>query len=218
MLLNNNQRPTKRAPDAGDSAHIPNSFTRLSIFPVGRLRRPRPSAGNANRWAFLLQNTFRIEKIMIENPDVQFLHSIREVFGSVFNDYEFELQNEAVWDGHGEYTVTASKGEIELKFYLGLARPIYLCDLWVKLSGTLAYKATPDKHRHNICVASIASYLDSDYKRPRQEIKNEKDLASELEREKEDLLKYCKDILLGDVAVWSDVVNYLAKESRKSGL
>ena len=42
---------TKRAPDAGDSAQIPSSFLRLSIFPVGRLRRPRPSAGNANRWA-----------------------------------------------------------------------------------------------------------------------------------------------------------------------
>ena len=41
---------TKRAPDAGDSAHIPSSFTRLSLFLAGRLRRPRPSAGNANRW------------------------------------------------------------------------------------------------------------------------------------------------------------------------
>ena len=40
---------TKRAPDAGDSAQISGSFLRLSIFLVGRLRRPRPSAGNANR-------------------------------------------------------------------------------------------------------------------------------------------------------------------------
>ncbi len=44
------KRPTKRAPDAGDSAHIPSSFLRLIIFLAGRLRRPRPSAGNANRW------------------------------------------------------------------------------------------------------------------------------------------------------------------------
>ena len=42
---------TKRAPDAGDSAHIPSSLLRLFIFLAGRLRRPRPSAGNANRWA-----------------------------------------------------------------------------------------------------------------------------------------------------------------------
>ena len=42
-------RPTKRAPDAGDSAQISGSFLRLIIFLVGRLRRPRPSAGNAIR-------------------------------------------------------------------------------------------------------------------------------------------------------------------------
>ena len=45
------RRPTKRAPDAGDSAAISSSFLRLVIFLAGRLRRPRPSAGNANRWA-----------------------------------------------------------------------------------------------------------------------------------------------------------------------
>ncbi len=54
-LLNTAARPTKRAPDAGESAHIPGSFPRLIIFLAGRLRRPRPSAGNANRWAFPLQ-------------------------------------------------------------------------------------------------------------------------------------------------------------------
>jgi len=43
------RRLTKRAPDAGDSVQIPSSFLRLITFPVGRIRRPRPSAGNANR-------------------------------------------------------------------------------------------------------------------------------------------------------------------------
>ena len=43
-------RPTKSAPDAGDSAAISSSFPRLIIFLAGRLRRPRPNAGNANRW------------------------------------------------------------------------------------------------------------------------------------------------------------------------
>ena len=42
-------RLTKRAPDAGDSAAISSSFTSLIIFLAGRLRRPRPSAGNACR-------------------------------------------------------------------------------------------------------------------------------------------------------------------------
>ena len=49
-------RLTKRAPDAGDSAAISSSFTHLIIFLVGRLRRPRPSAGNANRWQELAFN------------------------------------------------------------------------------------------------------------------------------------------------------------------
>ncbi len=50
IVYNYNRHLTKRAPDAGDSAAISGSFLRLIIFPVGRLRRPRPSAGNANRW------------------------------------------------------------------------------------------------------------------------------------------------------------------------
>jgi len=45
------RRPTKRAPDAGDSAAIPSISLRLSIFPVGRRPAARPLAGNANRWA-----------------------------------------------------------------------------------------------------------------------------------------------------------------------
>jgi hypothetical protein len=44
------RRPTKRAPDAGDSAAFSSIFLRLSFFVAGRLRRPRPSAGNASRW------------------------------------------------------------------------------------------------------------------------------------------------------------------------
>jgi hypothetical protein len=49
------RQPTKRAPDAGDSAAISGSFLRLIIFLAGRLRRPRSSAGNASRWALALK-------------------------------------------------------------------------------------------------------------------------------------------------------------------
>ena len=51
IKLVSQMRPTKRAPDAGDSGAIPSIFLRLSIFPVGRRSAARPSAGNANRWA-----------------------------------------------------------------------------------------------------------------------------------------------------------------------
>ncbi len=48
-IMIKNRGLTKRAPDAGDSAAISGSFLRLSLFLAGRLRRPCPSAGNANR-------------------------------------------------------------------------------------------------------------------------------------------------------------------------
>ena len=55
---------TKHAPDAGASAarFASSSSLRLGIFPVGRLRRPRPSAGNANRWALV---EFSIQKSLV---------------------------------------------------------------------------------------------------------------------------------------------------------
>jgi hypothetical protein len=45
---------TQRALDAGDSAHIPGSFLRFSLFPLGRGSPVRPSASNANRWALVI--------------------------------------------------------------------------------------------------------------------------------------------------------------------
>ena len=57
---------TKRAPDAGDSGAIPSIFLRLSIFPVGRRSAARPSAGNANRWAFG-EDTWLYPKKVLEN-------------------------------------------------------------------------------------------------------------------------------------------------------
>jgi hypothetical protein len=52
-----NRRLTQRAVDAGDSVRFTSIFLRLSLFLVGRLRRPRPSATNASRWAFDLQTS-----------------------------------------------------------------------------------------------------------------------------------------------------------------
>jgi len=57
------RRPTKRAPDAGDSAAISSSFLRLFIFLAGRLRRPCPSAGNANRWAIKVMFPVSVKRV-----------------------------------------------------------------------------------------------------------------------------------------------------------
>ena len=39
----NQQRPTKRAPDAGDSAHIPSSFHALAFFWLDGFAVPTPA-------------------------------------------------------------------------------------------------------------------------------------------------------------------------------
>jgi hypothetical protein len=53
-------RPTKRAPDAGESGAIPSIFLRFILFPVGRRSAARPSAGNANRWATKYKKQIRL--------------------------------------------------------------------------------------------------------------------------------------------------------------
>jgi len=51
-MFSSNRNPTKRAPDAGESGDLSGILLRLIIFHIGRRPAARPSAGNANRWAF----------------------------------------------------------------------------------------------------------------------------------------------------------------------
>ena len=59
---------TKRAPNAGESAQISNIFLRLIIFLAGRLRRPRSSADNANRWVAPCRRLFCKNTIFHSRP------------------------------------------------------------------------------------------------------------------------------------------------------
>ncbi len=84
------QRPTKRAPDAGDSAATSSSFSRLSLFLVGRLRRPRPSAGNANRWALRGKPNARA------NTNSMFCESVRKLTvmeNEISANSDFNIEN-----------------------------------------------------------------------------------------------------------------------------
>ena len=148
---------------------------------------------------------------MPKEKDVQFLPLIKETFSQVFEDYAFDLQNEAVWDGHGEYSVTAINGDIALIFYLSVLPQVYYCSLGIRVSGDLAKKATSNGKPRSIDVMVIANALDLDYKHPPMQIQTNEDLKRILEKEKECLLKYCQDILSGDVSNWSKVVSDLDK-------
>jgi hypothetical protein len=143
---------------------------------------------------------------MYKNPEVQFLESIRKVFEPVFHEYGFELQDEVVWNGAGEDTVTASKGDISLVYFFGHTQRFYLCSSSIFLSGQLAERTTPIQHYHHMAVTTIAHYLDKDFQFTGIHVYTNEDLIRALEQENEILLKYGKDILSGDLSLWTEVV------------
>ena len=154
---------------------------------------------------------------MPKDPNIQFVESIKTVFSPVFKEYGFELQEEVTWNGAGEDTVRASKKDIALVYYLGHTPQFYLCSLGISLSGQLAERATPIKHYYNMSVAGIAHYLDENYKSTSINVYTKEDLIRALEQEKEVLLTYCKDVLSGDVSIWSELVKKSEAHRTKSG-
>lgn len=149
---------------------------------------------------------------MPKEKDIPFYSIIKETFGSVFEEYGFELQqDEAVWSGMGEYLISVQKGDIELNFYLGLSPLFYLCSVGIRLSGVLGERATPDPKYRNMGVSTIAECLDPEYKSSRKDSQTSEEVRQTFENQKEDLLKYCNTILSGDVSIWSTVVKSLKK-------
>jgi hypothetical protein len=151
---------------------------------------------------------------------IQFLRCksrvIKEGFDSVFRDYGFELQGDLVLSGGGENIITASKGGIDLLFYLGASPLFYYCNISIKLSGDIAEKATSNLGYRHLSVSSVARCLDPNYKRPSKGAQTKEEVIGLFEIEKEDLLKYCKDILLGDVSFWSSIVACMIEENEKA--
>jgi hypothetical protein len=151
---------------------------------------------------------------MPKEQDIPFLSIIKEAFGPVFEEYGFEIQDKAVWTGRGEYIITAKKTDIELNFYLGVSQLFYYCSIGIRLSGKMGKRATNDPKYRNIGVSKIAKCLDPEYNSSRKSPQTSEDVKKQFESRKEDLLKYCSDILAGDVSSWPAVVKCL-KTKRK---
>jgi hypothetical protein len=149
---------------------------------------------------------------MPREQDIPFLTIIQETFGSVFEKYSFELQGEAKWSGMGEYILTAKKDDIELNFYLGVSQLFYYCSVGIRVSGKVGEKATTDPKFRNMGVSVIAKCLDPDYKPSTKSPQTSEEVKQDFENRKEDLLKYCKDILSGDVSIWKTVVKCLKEK------
>jgi hypothetical protein len=154
------------------------------------------------------------ESSVPKEKDIPFLEIIKETFGPVFEEYGFELQDEVVWTGMGEYIITARKTDIELNFYLGVSQLFYYCSAGIKLSGKLGNQATNDSKYRNLGVIAIAECLDPEYKLSRKNPQTSEEVKKQFENRKEDLLQYCHDILSCDVSIWSTVVKCLKKKRR----
>lgn len=148
---------------------------------------------------------------MPKENDIPFLEIIKETFSSIFEEYGFELQDEVVWTGMGEYIITARKEDIELNFYLGVSQLFYYCSVGIRLSGKLGKRATANPKYRKMGISTIAKCLDPEYKPSRKSSQTSEEVKQQFENRKDDLLKYCKNILSGDVSIWPTVVKCLKK-------
>jgi hypothetical protein len=137
FLFQGKKRPTKRAPDAGDSGAIPSIFLRLSIFQVGRRSAARPSAGNANRWAaghehkscfFLIaenrimvsdsNNEDELEQAICLKSDIEFKITIREWQETPISKEHHSKIEENIKRSYQPFATFASAIDIRVEDYL----------------------------------------------------------------------------------------------------
>ena len=152
---------------------------------------------------------------MSKEANIDFLPIIKEVFDPVFKQFGFVLDNEMEWDGRGEDSITASKDDMTLFFYVGITQFFYYCSVGIRLSGELAEKATSREGYRHLGVTAIAKGLDPSYTQREEAAQTREEVRAAFEAEKQDLLKYCSDILSGDVSSWSRVVDPMAEEWEK---
>jgi len=148
---------------------------------------------------------------MPKDPNVSFSKLVDDVFNSVIHDYHLNCREE------NTRLLIASKEELELVFRLEAIPLFYYFSLELKLSGNLAEQATSDTYYRGrgLGVSAIAQCLDINYKPSIKGAQTESELRELLETGRDELLKYCKDILLGDVSSWQVVVECLKKKREK---
>jgi hypothetical protein len=146
---------------------------------------------------------------------IDFAAIVKDVFDPVFKEYGFEPKNEAVWDGRGEDVFTASKQDMELNFYLSTLPGAYSCSVGLRLLGELAKKATPYSNYRDMDVTVLAERLNPGFKRTDKDAQTNEEVKALLEEKREVLLKYCSDILKGDVSSWTGVAAQMKKNRRK---
>jgi hypothetical protein len=151
-----------------------------------------------------------MEKAMLELQVRQFSELVHEVFSSTLQDLGFDLEEE------NEYLLFARKGDIRLIFRLEVAYHICLFSIEIALLGKLGERATSDLYYRHLSVTTIAKYSDPEYEISLKSSSTEEELKEMMETQKGELLKYCKDIIGGDVSLWSRIADILIEQAENS--
>ena len=152
---------------------------------------------------------------MPKETNIDFVSIIRDIFDPVFQTYGLKLQNETTWNGQGENLLTASKEGLELIFYLANSPLFYYGTVAIHVVGELAKRATPHSKYHSLDISTIAEELDAQFRPSLKGAQTHTEVSELFEVQKENLLKYCSDILSGDVSSWTRVAEQLRKNRRK---
>ena len=142
----------------------------------------------------------------------EFLWTINDAFGSVFQDYGFKVSQAT------EDLIIAGKEDIELLFRLEYSYHMCYLSVEIRLSGQLGEEATSIANRRHIGVTAIAKCLDPNYGRSLAGATNLGELRQTAEVDKEDMLRYCRKFLSGDVSSWQQVVDCLQAKAQSGAL
>ena len=151
-----------------------------------------------------------------KEPDLKLFLAVQEIFAPVFEEYGFELLPEEKQISY-QTSVVAKKEDIELVFRLESTYMFYLCSIGIKLTGELGKKVSSDPRYRELGASVIAERLNPGYESPVKEILTKSHLYRTLESDKAELLKYCKEILLGDITPWQAALKSILDENKRSG-
>jgi hypothetical protein len=141
---------------------------------------------------------------MPKEQNIDFLSIIKEVFDPVFKEFGLLINNELAWDGRGESSVMVSNKDVDLIFYVGISPLFYYCSVSIRPTKE---KGDPQ----GLDVAAIAKAKEPTYKRRPMGAQTREEAKKMFEIEKEDLLKYCRDFLVGDLSSWSKISKIVAE-------
>lgn len=144
---------------------------------------------------------------MFEFQERQFINLVREVYGSTMGELGFEFDEEDL------QVLYARKGDIQLVFRLETGFKFRLFRLEIMLLGELGERATPRVDHRSLDVSTIAEFSDLGYEFVSRIPATESEFVEEMNIQKAELLKYCQDILDGDVTRWSQIVDSVIEES-----